>query len=108
MKKFRLNIEERKAIQDFLDQGKEIKYIAEILHRSQSCISSEIKRNGGIRIYDAKKAQENSITNAINGNKDKNSPLQHLKKRVEFLEKCIRLLIPEERLEILAEESGKD
>lgn len=89
---FRMDLIERKIIQDLLDSGSQIKDIADILKRSKSAISSEIKKNGGIRLYNAERAQELSDLKKIESNKGKNSPLQHLIKRVNILEEMIKKL----------------
>lgn len=99
--KSRLDLTDRKVIQDLLDHGMEIKEIAEILHRSKSCISAEIKKNGGKRLYNAETAQKQSDYVRIEQNKDKNSPIQHLRRRVDELEKTVSKLAM--RLETRAE-----
>ncbi len=90
--KLRLDIEERLSIQNLLDQGCMIKEIAIALKRSNSCIHNEIKRNGGARLYNAKIAQDNSNEIYKLSNKDKNSPIQHLRNRVATLEEQMRNL----------------
>jgi len=91
--KFRMGIQERRAIQDLLDHGTDIKDIAAIIHRSKPAVYAEIKKNGGVRLYNAEKAQENC--DAINkaANKDKNVPYLNLKKRVEKLEEILSKLV---------------
>jgi IS30 family transposase len=82
----RINLDERLIIQDLLDHGTEIKDIAKTLNRSQNTIRLEVKKAGGIRKYNAKEAQKLSEERAKEGNKDKNSPMQHLAKRISILE----------------------
>lgn len=89
----RIDFFERRTIQELLDHGTEIKDIAIITNRSSSAISSEIKRHGGIRNYNAEEAQRISDEKSKLGNKDKNSPIQHLRKRVSDLEEKIEKLI---------------
>ncbi len=90
---FRMDLIERKTIEELLEHGTEIRDIAKILKRSQSCISQEIKKNGGKRLYNAIEAQKNSDKAKAEGNKDKNAPLQHLRKRVDILEKIVIALM---------------
>jgi IS30 family transposase len=84
---------ERKTIQELLDHGTEIRDIAEILKRSQQCIRLEIKRNGGMRLYNGEEAQRLTVERWKKSNAGKNSPLQHLRKRVEVLEEQIKKLM---------------
>jgi len=82
----RITYEERRVIEDLLDHGTEIKEIANIIHKSASAVSQEIKQAGGKRKYNAESAQKLSDERKKEGNKDKNSPMQHLVKRVLDLE----------------------
>jgi len=84
---------ERKTIQELLDHGTEIKDIAEIMKRSQPAIRIEIKRNGGLRLYNAEKAQQICEERSKKANSEKNSPIQHLRKRVEVLEEQVKKLM---------------
>ena len=89
--KFRMELGERRQIQELLDHGTEIKDIAKAIKRSNSTISSEIKKNGGIRLYNAQKAQDKSDQIKKESNEGKNAPLQHLRMRVELLESFVLL-----------------
>ncbi len=89
----RIDFQERRVIEDLLNHGTEIKDIADILHRSKSAISAEIKASGGIRKYIAEQAQKLSDERALKGNKDKNTPLQHLTNRVTQIEITLNKLI---------------
>lgn len=90
---FRMNIDERRRIEEMLNDGITASGISKVLKRSPSCISSEIKKNGGTRFYNAEKAQENSERLKYEANKDKNSPVQHLRKRVDELENKVKFLL---------------
>ncbi len=88
-----MDLIERKTIQELLDHGTQIKDIAKITKRSASAISAEIKKNGGVRLYNAEAAQEKSDLDKIEANRGKNSPMQHLAKRLEELEKKVDQLL---------------
>lgn len=90
---FRLDINERIKIEEMLNDGITIKGICLALKRSQAAISAEIKKNGGIRLYNAQKAQEKSDRDKKESNKDKNSPVQHLRHRIDELEKQVKILM---------------
>jgi len=89
----RIDFKERRVIQDLLNHGTNFKDIASILQRSSTAIREEVKKGGGIRKYNAEDAQKLSNERAIEGNKEKNSPLQHLTKRVEQLENLLQTYI---------------
>ena len=48
---------ERGQVQAYLQEGKSMTYIADTLGRATSSISREMKRNGGLQVYKAEKAQ---------------------------------------------------
>jgi DNA-binding transcriptional MerR regulator len=102
----RLNFQERKVIQDLLDHGTEIKDISEILQRSQATVRAEIKKYGGVRSYNAENAQKNSDLTKKEANKYKNSPVQHLRIRVDNLE--MQLEIMTETLKEMNRERNKN
>lgn len=64
---------ERQRIQRYLRQEKSLRFIAEKLDRTVSCISDEIKNNSVNGHYDAKKAHQKALT------RRKNSKIQCLK-----------------------------
>jgi IS30 family transposase len=94
-----MDIDERRRIQELLDRAIQIKDIAKMLNRSHATISQEIKKNGGLRLYNAEKAQEVSDFNRLEGNKNKNGPIQGLYHRFDELEKRVK------ELELLVEEN---
>jgi len=57
-----LSLRERQRIQRYLREKKSLRFIAEKLDRSVSCISDEIKNNSVDGRYDAKKAHQKAIT----------------------------------------------
>ena len=82
----KLDFMEQKIIQDLLDHGTQIKDIAKTLNRSTTTIYNEINKGGGLRLYNAERAQESSDMRTLEGNKGKNGPLQRACKCIEKLE----------------------
>jgi IS30 family transposase len=93
MKKFRMDLHDRQVIQELLDHGTMIKDIAQILERSAVAVGIEIRKNGGIRSYNAELAQERSDAIRQESYKNVNSPIQHLRNRVEELERKVEILM---------------
>lgn len=93
---FKITLDERKKIEELLNRGFSVKSISEHVKRSPYAVSEEIKKNGGIGSYNAENAQQKSNENRKQYAIDKNTPIRHLKKRMEELEHRIQII--EERL----------
>jgi IS30 family transposase len=91
--RFRMNLAERKLIQELLDSGKQMKDIAKISKLSYSAICRELRRNGGIRLYNAEKAQEKSDKELKHIRLERKGTIQKLTKRIEDLEKKLDQLL---------------
>lgn len=73
-------------IEELLDNGTEIKNIASILKRAISTVAAEIKKNGGKRLYNAEKAQENSENINKKCNEGKNLTYIEILDRLKTIE----------------------
>jgi IS30 family transposase len=92
-----LNYEERKKIEEGLDENKMIKDIASSINRSISCVNEEIKKNGGLRKYKANLAQTNQ-ENTLKERASKTSQTkEEAKKNIEKLEEKFNSLSDLER-----------
>lgn len=82
----RIELGHREVIEDLLNHGTSIKDISNVTKISTSAIYQEIKRSGGIRLYNAKDAQNNYEERMKKLGENRNSPIQHLRNRVKKLE----------------------
>lgn len=95
-KRQRLSYEERLVIEKSLDEGKSFLEISRILGRTGCCIGQEVERNGGLRKYNAKSAEERYVSiNCVSPEHSKSVRIkssEDLRKAVEDLKDQIYVL----------------